>query len=135
MEAKETFEKYYIGGITYLPGTKTMITEGKDFFYEDKDTKPRVLPYKKEEIKYIPWGQNNIYPNEVIQLVEKNPVASTLLDFKTELTYGSGIKIGRKVNGEFVEYTVEEKKNNEQIKQVADLLMIIILICNYLNHC
>jgi len=105
----------------YLPGVKAAITMSKDFFYEDKDIKPRTLSAnKKSEIKYIPWGQDNAYPNSVISLVENNPVASPLLEFKTELDYGSGIKIGRKVDGVFTEYTEHELLSDQKLKLVKE---------------
>jgi len=107
---------------TYLPGVAAAVTfKNKDFFYEDKDTKARVLPTSKEKvINYIPWGSDNLYPNNVIELAEKNPVASALLDFKTELQYGSGIKIGKMINNEFVELTNEEFERNDEFKKVKE---------------
>jgi len=104
----------------YLPGAKAAVTFSKDFFYEDKDIQPRVLQGSKESIKFIPWGSDNTYPNNVIQIVEKNPVASTLLDFKTDLVYGSGFKLGQMVEGKFVEYTEEELEGDENLRKVKE---------------
>jgi len=105
----------------YLPGVKAAVTFSKDFFYEDKDIKARVLPTgNNETINFIPWGSDNLFPNNCIAMVEKNPVASTLLDFKTDIQYGSGFKLGHNVNGNFVKYTDEEIEDDEELIKVKE---------------
>jgi hypothetical protein len=106
----------------YLSGAKAAITFSNDYFYEDKDTKPRAFPdsEKYKNIKYIPWGDDNLYPQNTVDTTEKSPVAMMLIDFKTDLSFGSGVKLGHYVDGELKEYTQEEILASDELKAVQD---------------
>jgi hypothetical protein len=108
----------------YLSGVKAAITFSNDYFYEDVDVKPRTFPGEKiKDLKYIPWGDDNIYPQNVVDTTEKNPVALNLIDFKTDLNFGSGIKLGYyNEEGELVEYTPLEIEANAKLKAVDQWL-------------
>lgn len=109
--------------VAYLSGAKAAITFSKDFFYEDKNARPKTITIDKNEIKYIPWGDKNNYPQEVIDMVEKNPVASPLVEFKIDLSYGSGIKLGHIVNNELIEYTLNEILSNKALRDVHEFIV------------
>jgi hypothetical protein len=104
----------------YLSGAKAAITFSNDYFYEDKSVSAKPFPSeKKKELKYIPWGDDNLYPQNVVVITEKNPVALNLIDFKMQLSYGSGVKLGYyDLEGELKEYTPLEIEKNAGLKKV-----------------
>lgn len=116
-----TGEVIMTSSAAYLSGVKAAITFSNDYFYEENGVKPKNFPSENKkfsELKYIPWGDDNLYPQNVVELTEKNPVALSLIEFKTDLTFGSGVKLGHYVDGELIEYTPEEIMKNNKLKEV-----------------
>lgn len=104
----------------YLSGVKAAISFSNDYYYEDADIKPKPFPGKKN-INYIPWGDDNLYPQNTVDTTEKNPVALSLIEFKTDLNFGSGVKLGYyNEEGELKEYTPLEISQNAALKEVDD---------------
>lgn len=44
--------------------------------------------------QYIPWGENNLYPQELIATIEKNDILPAVLDFKTRALTSGGMQYG-----------------------------------------
>jgi hypothetical protein len=107
----------------YLSGIKAAVTFPDDYFYEDKLIQPHPVPFKEGDIKYEPCGHDNLYPQKVVSLIEKNPVASSCLEYKIDLMYGSGFKFGHYINGELIEYTEEELLSDKNLKRVYDFFI------------
>jgi len=104
----------------YLPGAKAAVTFAKDFFYQGRNILPRQLSKGDKSINFIPWGDDNLYPQHVIEVTEKNPVALSLIDFKNDLAFGSGIKLGHYVDGKLVEYKPEEIEADPKLREVNE---------------
>jgi hypothetical protein len=57
-----------------------------------------VEPYQYNNLQssfpYMPYGTNNIYPNDILKLVEKNSIIRTALDYKANVMASGDIEIG-----------------------------------------
>lgn len=110
----------YAGAAAYMPGVKAAVTFSTNQFDFEENIMPEEIGGKKR-FSMILWGEENTYPAEVVELVESNPVASPLLDFKVDLAYGSGLRIGyTNEDGEFVPFTKKEIKEKAALKEVDD---------------
>jgi len=71
-----------------------------------------------------PWGKDNNLPNTIVELIGDNPVASSSLEFKIDVAFGTGVKFGRNIKNEktgkieFVEYTFDEIQSDAKLKEI-----------------
>ena len=100
-----------VGGLTYLPEAKALLSmkPSREVFKEPED----ILTIDKYRI--VPWGYNNILPNEVICKIGRSEVVSANLEFNVLVGYGTGLKPMRRVleNGKLQGY--EEVFDNDDI--------------------
>ncbi len=71
-----------------LPGAKALVT-----FSQEKDGAKikNVVPYEPGSEPYSRWGDNNLFPQEVMADLEKNSVALRALDKRRRVHFGRGI--------------------------------------------
>jgi len=84
---------------------------------------PVTEPLKIAEVTdrgVVPWGQNNNLPLEILELIGSNPVASSSLEHKIDVSFGGGVKFGKIVNKEFVEYTVDEIEKSKELTEIQE---------------
>jgi hypothetical protein len=89
--------KIYIGKkFAYLPGVKAAVTIGTtQTIFEKPDAEPESIKVQGKELpKFVPWGENNSMPTEVIDKVYKSELVSSNLLFNINIGYGSGIEYG-----------------------------------------
>jgi len=98
------------GSAAYLSGVQAAVTFSEKNIFEEPLTVTKV-PAKgtKENRGAVPWGEDNVLPKNIIEVVGKNPIASRCIEFKIEVSYGSGVKAGIIENETFREFTAEEK--------------------------
>jgi hypothetical protein len=82
-----------IGGITYLPEAKALISTApsRELFYEpDK-------PITVDGYQISPWGESNDMPQLIIEKAEKSEIVESNLLFNILAGYGQGIKPMRRI--------------------------------------
>jgi len=67
----------------------------------------------QNNIKYVPWGESNDAPLQIIDIIKKNPAAMRALEMKLDVAYGGGVKVGKMVEGTFAPFTPEELEAGE----------------------
>lgn len=89
-------------GSAYLAGSKTAITVSSRNMIAEPDRDPIGLvkkdPKTQKEIKYlgvVPWGENNTFPQDIIESCKYSPQATSALLFNITVGYGDAISYGR----------------------------------------
>lgn len=130
-------------GSAYLSGTKTAVTISSRSMIAEPDRDPISLikkdPKTGKETKYlgvVPWGEDNTFPQNVMESCKYSPQATSALLFLISLGYGDGIAYGRwqynaKGQKEFIELFDEPKineffENNDiqgyLLEQITDMM-------------
>ena len=119
----------------YLPGARAIITFTDNVSLYSIESQP--MPFSKNGRQYrgiVPWGQNNLLPEEVLEIVYRNPVMTTGLLFNIQVSYGQGIQPFRYVvennirkvrpvydNKEINTFFEENNINGYLLEQMTDL--------------
>lgn len=85
--------EYFTAGIAYSPEAKAVIdmSGNADVF------KPGPRPITTQGHRVAPWGDDNTLPFKVLDMIEKNEVVSSNIQFNIQSAYGLGIKPMMKV--------------------------------------
>jgi hypothetical protein len=85
-------------GFAFLSKIKTAVVPITDTtrILADPDVMWKTISVKDVPIQYIPWGNNDNIPSQIINNVYKNPSLATGLEFNVMLGYGDGIMPVRK---------------------------------------
>lgn len=104
------------------------IDSGVTVFEENADLKPKTLPGEKNKKYrgYVPWGDENLRPNEIIELQRKDEVLSSNLFFNILAGYGSGITYknpeGKKVTDqEILDFFKFNRSTKYLLEQMTDM--------------
>lgn len=104
------------GGISYLPEAKAIIAmkNSADRFLEPDTT------LKIDNYEIIPWGDDNIQPQTVMEKIAKSEVILANLEFNVLVGYGQGIKPMLRVieNGKVTGY--DEIFDDEKVLRFCD---------------
>ena len=73
-------------------------------FKEDEDIIPRCIG----QYEYMPWGEDNEMPYNILELIEKDETLSTCQIFNAEVCYGSGLHYNTDGCSNAVRESVEE---------------------------
>ena len=98
------------GTSAYLPGAKAAVFFDSVGFLDDKRQQPvKVSEPKKKpkgagEVEFMPWGDNNKFPVELMDKIHANVVVSSNVEFNAGIMYGDGIMVAQKVkiNGKVI---------------------------------
>ena len=110
---------------TYRVGEALFKIKSSQAIFEYVNT-PVIVTDKISKRGIAPWGENNDLPNQIIELIDTNPVASAAVEHKIDVAYGNGVEFGRMVKKtenskpEFLAYTYDEIAANPQLKKVQD---------------
>lgn len=77
--------------VEFLPVGKAaamFVTNSGNVFREQKNTTPRTLG---DSISYMPWGDDNEMPFDILDLFEKDETLATCNVFNAEVCYGAGL--------------------------------------------
>lgn len=108
---------YENGNYAFLSDSGSLVTinDNSGFLDDTKDQKITVNPKNKpnKEVDFVPWGQDNKLPLQVIGKIHDNVTVSSNADFNAKICYGDGIMVVKKVkqNGKVV---YEEQIRSEQ---------------------
>lgn len=69
-------------------GSALFITDSSKVFKDDIDISPVSLT---DGTQYMPWGGDNLMPNHILDMIEKDETLSTCQMFNAEVCYGSGL--------------------------------------------
>lgn len=75
----------------------------------------------KKQIEFMPRGNGNHVPLDIIRKSAKNVTISTNLDFKTSIAYGEGVQVLRRYRGDDGKIHVDEVLRSEQ-PEIYDFL-------------
>lgn len=74
---------------SFLPGAKAFVTGGKT---EADSTKTKlVLPYDSTSYAWSPWGDDNLFPQNVLSDLESNSITLRALEKRKAIHFGRGI--------------------------------------------
>lgn len=76
-------------GVTFLPGAKTVVTTYKNA--QDAAPSKVVAPRDYSAWPWSPWGDDNLFPQQVLGDLEKNSIALRALEKRKTVHYGRGI--------------------------------------------
>ena len=79
----------YENGIAFLPGAKAVATSYKKT--EDAATEKVVIPKDYSSWPWSPWGDDNLFPQNVLIDLEKNSIALRALEKRKTVHYSQGI--------------------------------------------
>ncbi len=95
------------------------VIKSKTTIYEKVEAPIKIeSPSLKRAI--VPWGEDNDFPNQTVALVGKNPTGNSSIEFKIDVTYGSGVKVGYIQDEIFKEFSKEELEKRTDLKQITD---------------
>ncbi len=121
-KGKQEDEILYTPKAAYLTGAKAAVTFSKCTMFDEPENVIPITIKGKAQNAYrgaVPWGKENDLPNKIVEIVGKNPIGSRCLEFKINLSYGSGPKFGHiNEDGELVEFTDEEIAKDEALKEI-----------------
>jgi hypothetical protein len=114
--------------VEQIPGTNSsaaFIRKTRDVFREESEPKVITTP---TGIEYIPWGEDDDMPYDIIDLIESDETLATCQVFNAEVCYGAGL-----------EYRCDDA--TEKVRsQVADFLLdnplsdYFLGVCQDLKH-
>lgn len=78
---------------------------------EDEDLAPMQV---EPGYEYMPWGNDNLMPYNIIDLIEQDETLTTCMNFNAEICYGGGIQYDTSLADDSVKSEVEEffSRNN-----------------------
>lgn len=80
------------------------LNDGTTVFDIDESQSPTKLPNAPASLRgYVPWGDDNLRPNAVLELRRKDEVMSSNIFFNILTGYGAGLKIEHPEEGKKVE--------------------------------
>jgi hypothetical protein len=80
--------------IHYIKGPSAIVTfSNSTTMFSNPDTEPKDLEVDNQKIKYVPWGDSNNLPAEIIEKIGKSPQLITGLGFLINLGYGDGVQV------------------------------------------
>lgn len=85
-------ESKTIGAVTFLTSSAKgvlMMTPAEEI----KKSKPLIQEVEKDG-KLAPWGVNNLFPQEVVSMIEKSDLACSVLEKKCGIIYADGLRYG-----------------------------------------
>ena len=90
-----------VGGTAFLSGSATIVTlsNSTGFLDDTRDNAITVTPKSgagKREIEFIPWGQDNNRPLEILEKVYGNITTASNIDFNSRINVGDGVLVVRK---------------------------------------
>lgn len=86
--------------VFYIPNTFTAFVEE-----QRKISNPKKDDNNKK--KYSPWGENNLFPQDVVSDIEKNDLIPTLLDWKARVLFAGGLVYGTETVDETGKETIK----------------------------
>lgn len=77
-------------GVEEIPllNASVAFTSSSSVFREDEDISPVSI---NDSHKYMPWGNDNLMPFNILDLIERDETLSTCQMFNAEVCYGSGL--------------------------------------------
>lgn len=75
---------------SFTPEARVAFTvDSSSVFKEQKDVSPVVVD---DKTSYMPWGEGNSMPYDILELIEKDETLATCQEVNSELCYGSGLQ-------------------------------------------
>ena len=94
-----------IEDIPFLSARAAFVQDSSSVFREDNDIKPVKL---SDSVSYIPWGDDNEMPYNILNLIESDETLSTCQMFNAEVCYGAGLEYRTEQCDKHVAEEVEE---------------------------
>lgn len=107
---------YEIGDSAFLSGSKSIVVVGdsKGFLDATKDQKVSVTPKgSKKTIDFIPHGEDNKLPLQVVDKIYKNITTASNIDFNTRISIGDGLLVVKKKKNDEGKVVYEEMIESE----------------------
>ena len=88
--AQRFFDYNFNSVESFTPEARVAFTvDSSTVFKEDKDVTPTII---NDKLNYMPWGEGNSMPYDILDLIEKDETLETCQEVNSELCYSSGIR-------------------------------------------
>lgn len=87
---------FVFGKEAYLDGAKAVVTFTDKNYFAPADADPKDITIKNKSYKYVLWGANDDYPNQIAKAVYANPILARGTEFNIVSIFGKGVKPVRK---------------------------------------
>ncbi len=107
----------------FLPGVgaAVVIPQSKQIFAKS-DAEPKDINLKSvKDVKYVPWGESNDLPNQIVAAVEKSPDLSTGMLFNINVGFGDGVIACRISTDDKGVKTIIPVSDNPEINEFFEL--------------
>lgn len=106
----------------FLPGSGTAVTtfrEADTGFLEDrKFTAKRIVPASgsctSKEVEFVPFGPTDDTPIKVMEMIHRNTIVGSNIDFKANMAFGDGLAVYRRERDERGETRLVEQLPRDQ---------------------
>lgn len=92
MESSSDNISFLPNNCVVLEGAKAVVTFADKEYFSPGDGKAESITYKKKSYNYIPWGEDNDYPNKIVTHVYSNPTMARSMEFNIVMMFGKGLR-------------------------------------------
>lgn len=100
MKKKNNIQVFDLTDTVYLSGAKAIVTFQDNALFTDdtRGQKVTATPVNLgKSVDFVPWGQSNDMPLQVLSKIYKNITTASNIDFNTRINIGDGIMVVKKV--------------------------------------
>jgi len=112
---------YEFNGSAFLAGAKAVVLfdNSTKFTDDTRDQKQTVTPKNKgtlkdKEIEFVYWGTDDKMPLQLLKKIYKNVTVASNIGFNSQMSYGDGVMVVRKVKDEAGKIQYQEVLESEQ---------------------
>lgn len=115
-----------IEGIEYFPDCKTLLLTDNSVGYDEE----KLDISKVGNYKVLPWGKNNLLPQEIIAKIEKSEIMGANIAFNRNVAYGIGPVLAKVIKdpktNKMVDYYIIDDGEEYEFFERNDLPMYIM---------
>lgn len=119
--AKKTMDKMNVGATVFDVDETDVIS-------------PMTLPDAKNSRGFVPWGDDNLRPNEIISLIRNDEVMSSNMFYNIQAAYGQGLKYNKAdltpvTDKEILDFFKYNRPTRFLFEQQTDLKYFFFSVC------
>jgi hypothetical protein len=92
MESSSDNISFLPNNCVVLEGAKAVVTFADKEYFSPGDGEPVPITSAKKSYNYIPWGENDNYPNQIVTNVYSNPTMARSMEFNIAAMFGKGLR-------------------------------------------
>ena len=108
----------YENDVVFLPGAKAVATSFKK--NHDAAVEQVVIPKEFSSSPWSPWGDDNLFPQNVLADLEKNSIALRALEKRKTVHYGRGIMAYRDKGKDNLGAPIREPVTDQEVVEFEE---------------